>query len=63
MFERFIEVAAIYGIGVAALVLMARYGAAAQQVRDGFTPILTGWSFLVGLPGAIYVLSGILPGQ
>lgn len=57
MLDRVIEVLAVYGAIMLVIVLAAR------NVGQDIKPMLIGWTFIAWVPGLIYIIVGILPGQ
>lgn len=63
MWERLVEVSAVYGAMTLALVLTTHFGAAAKYLRKDFESFLFAWTIMTWAPGLIYIVVGILPGQ
>lgn len=57
MLDRVVEVLAVYG---AVMLLIA---VATRNVGEDIKPMLIGWTVIAWVPGLIYIILGILPGQ
>ncbi|GGE30169.1 hypothetical protein GCM10011360_17780 [Primorskyibacter flagellatus] len=59
MWDRIVEVFAIYGALVLLFYVAASFTRSARNIRSDFFAILTGWTLMTFILGAIYVLMGL----
>ncbi len=61
MWDRAQEVLVMYGLMAAVLTAFANIGPNRYKVQEDFHVLLGVWTLLALVPGAIYVLTGLLP--